>query len=91
MVVAALAWFTATGHAGIATLIVAASLLALLGTLFDASAYALLPTVVPPEGLARANARLQAGTAVAGGFVGAPPWPASSSPSPPHCRSPPTP
>ncbi|WP_349879708.1 MFS transporter [Micromonospora sp. HUAS YX12] len=72
VVVAALAWSVATGHAGIATLVVAASLLALLGTLFDASAYALLPTVVPPEGLAHANARLQAGTAVAGGFVGAP-------------------
>ncbi|MFD6695483.1 MFS transporter [Micromonospora aurantiaca (nom. illeg.)] len=72
VVVAALAWSVATGHAGIATLVVVASLLALLGTLFDASAYALLPTVVPPEGLAGANARLQAGTAVAGGFVGAP-------------------
>ncbi|MEU2699795.1 MFS transporter [Micromonospora aurantiaca (nom. illeg.)] len=72
VVVAALAWSVATGHAGIATLVVVASLLALLGTLFDASAYALLPTVVPPERLAGANARLQAGTAVAGGFVGAP-------------------
>ncbi|MFI7219321.1 MFS transporter [Micromonospora maritima] len=72
VVVAALAWLVATGQAGIATLAAAASLLALLGTLFDASAFALLPAVVRPAALARANARLQAGTTVAGGFVGAP-------------------
>ncbi|MET7834038.1 MFS transporter [Micromonospora sediminicola] len=72
VVVAALAWLVATGQAGITTLAAAALLLALLGTLFDASAFALLPAVVPPTALARANAHLQAGTTVAGGFVGAP-------------------
>ncbi|WBC13201.1 MFS transporter [Micromonospora sp. WMMA1998] len=72
VVVAALAWLVATGQAGITTLAAAALLLALLGTLFDASAFALLPAVVRPAALARANAHLQAGTTVAGGFVGAP-------------------
>ncbi|MFI7075231.1 MFS transporter [Micromonospora sediminicola] len=72
VVVAALAWLVATGQAGITTLAAAALLLALLGTLFDASAFALLPAVVRPAALPRANARLQAGTTVAGGFVGAP-------------------
>ncbi|WP_422744580.1 MFS transporter [Micromonospora sp. WMMD754] len=72
VVVAALAWLVATGQAGITTLAAAALLLALLGTLFDASAFALLPAVVRPAALPRANAHLQAGTTVAGGFVGAP-------------------
>ncbi|MCW3845411.1 MFS transporter [Micromonospora yasonensis] len=72
VVVAALAVLVATGRAGVATLAVAAFLLAALGTLFDAASFALLPSLVPPAALASANGRLQAGTAVAGGFLGAP-------------------
>ncbi|RKN46381.1 MFS transporter [Micromonospora endolithica] len=72
VVVAALAVAVALDRAGVAVLVVAAFLLAALGTFFDAAAFALLPSVVPPEELPRANGRLQAGTAVAGGLVGAP-------------------
>lgn len=43
-----------------------------MGTLFDSASFALLPTVVSPAALPRANGRLQAGSAVAGGFLGAP-------------------
>ena len=71
-VVAALAVLVATGRAGVATLAVAALLLATLGTVFDAASFALLPSLVPPATLPTANGRLQAGTAVAGGFLGAP-------------------
>ncbi|MGS2619384.1 MFS transporter [Micromonospora sp. LZ34] len=71
-VVAALAVAVAVDRAGVAALLVVAFLLATLGTLFDAAAFALLPAVVPPAALARANGRLQAGTAVVGGFLGAP-------------------
>ncbi|WP_051723753.1 MFS transporter [Micromonospora chokoriensis] len=71
-VVAALAVAVALDHARIAALLVAAFLLAALGTLFDSASFALLPTVVPPDALPRANGRLQAGSAVAGGFLGAP-------------------
>ncbi|MGW4291511.1 MFS transporter [Micromonospora chersina] len=72
VVVAALAVLVATGRAGVAALAAAAFLLATLGTLFDASAFALLPSLVSPAGLATANGRLQAGTAVAGGLLGTP-------------------
>ncbi|MGN9775037.1 MFS transporter [Micromonospora sp. H33] len=72
VVVGALAVAVATGRAGVATLLVAAFLLATLGTLSDAVAFALLPALVPPDALPRANGRLQAGAAVAGGFLGAP-------------------
>ncbi|MGQ5260753.1 MFS transporter [Micromonospora sp. ZYX-F-536] len=71
-VVAALAVAVALDRAGIAVLLVAAFLLAALGTLFDSASFALLPALVPPAALPRANGRLQAGTAVAGGFLGAP-------------------
>ncbi|MFC4019567.1 MFS transporter [Micromonospora sp. GCM10011542] len=71
-VVAALAVAVALDRAGIAALLVAALLLAALGTLFDAASFALLPALVPPAALPRANGRLQAGTALAGGFLGAP-------------------
>ncbi|MEE6258535.1 MFS transporter [Plantactinospora sonchi] len=60
------------GPVGAVLLAGCAFLLATLGTLFDAAAFAMLPAVVPAERLAAANGRLQAGTAVAGGFVGAP-------------------
>ncbi|MCO1596386.1 MFS transporter [Micromonospora sp. RHAY321] len=71
-VVAALAVAVALDRAGVAVLLVAAFLLAALGTLFDSASFALLPALVPPAALPRANGRLQAGTAVAGGFLGAP-------------------
>ncbi|MET8352736.1 MFS transporter [Micromonospora sp. NPDC005206] len=72
VVVAALAVAVAFDRAGVLALLVAAFLLAALGTLFDAASFALLPALVPPAALPRANGRLQAGTAVAGGFLGAP-------------------
>ncbi|MEH0845102.1 MFS transporter [Micromonospora sp. CPCC 205711] len=71
-VVAGLAVAVATGRADLTVLAGAAFLLAGLGALFDAAAFALLPAVVPAAALPRANGRLQAGTAVAGGFLGAP-------------------
>ncbi|WP_435206139.1 MFS transporter [Micromonospora sp. bgisy143] len=71
-VVAALAVAVAADRAGIGLLLVAAFLLAALGTLFDSASFALLPALVPPAALPRANGRLQAGAAVAGGFLGAP-------------------
>ncbi|MGC4768849.1 MFS transporter [Micromonospora sp. DT44] len=71
-VVAAVAVAVAFDRAGIGLLLVAAFLLAALGTLFDAASFAMLPALVPPAALPRANGRLQAGSAVAGGFLGAP-------------------
>ncbi|MFF5172406.1 MFS transporter [Micromonospora sp. NPDC000089] len=71
-VVGALAVAVATGRAGIAVLAGAAFLLATLGALFDAASFALLPALVPPTALPTANGLLQAGAAVAGGFVGVP-------------------
>ncbi|TDC39880.1 MFS transporter [Micromonospora sp. 15K316] len=70
--VAALAVAVATGRAGVLTLLLVAFLLAALASLFDAASFALLPSVVPATALPRANGRLQAGTAVAGGLIGAP-------------------
>lgn len=72
VLVAALAVLVGTGRAGIGVLAVVAFLLAALGTFFDAASFALLPSLVPPAALPTANGRLQAGTAVAGGFLGAP-------------------
>ncbi|MEV5763282.1 MFS transporter [Micromonospora sp. NPDC052213] len=71
-VVGGLAVAVALDRAGVAALVATAFLLAALGTLFDAAAFAMLPSVVPPAALSHANGRLQAGTAVAGGFLGAP-------------------
>ncbi|SCE80315.1 MFS transporter [Micromonospora chokoriensis] len=71
-VVAALAVAVALHRAGVWVVLVAAFLLAALGTLFDSASFALLPALVPPDALPRANGRLQAGSAVAGGFLGAP-------------------
>ncbi|TDB75661.1 MFS transporter [Micromonospora sp. KC723] len=70
--VAVLAVAVAVDRAGVAVLVAAAFLLATLGVLFDAAAYALLPALVTPAVLPTANGRLQAGTAVAAGFLGAP-------------------
>ncbi|MCG5467670.1 MFS transporter [Micromonospora sp. LAH09] len=72
VVVAALAVTVALDRVGVLVLLVAAFLLATLGTLFDSASFALLPALVPPDALPRANGRLQAGSAVAGGFLGAP-------------------
>ncbi|MFK3982602.1 MFS transporter [Micromonospora sp. NPDC050397] len=72
VLVGALAVLVLTGSVGIGALAVVAFLLAGLGALFDAAAFAVLPSVVPAERLPAANGRLAAGTAVAGGFVGAP-------------------
>lgn len=72
ILVAGLAALVAAGQADIPALAAAAFLLATLGTFFDASAFALLPDLVDPDRLATANGRLQAGAAVAGGFVGTP-------------------
>ena len=70
--VAALAALVLTGQVHIGALAAAAFLLAALGTLFDAAAFAVLPAVVPADRLPAANGRLSAGTAVVSGFVGAP-------------------
>ncbi|RZT81843.1 MFS-type transporter involved in bile tolerance (Atg22 family) [Micromonospora violae] len=71
-VVAALAVVVALNQVSVLVLLVAAFVLAALGTLFDSASFALLPALVPPDALPRANGRLQAGSAVAGGFLGAP-------------------
>ncbi|WP_319460615.1 MFS transporter [Micromonospora sp. RTP1Z1] len=70
--VAALAVLVASGRAGMAALAVATFLLATLATVFDAASFAVLPSIVAPAALPTANGRLQAGTTVAGGFLGAP-------------------
>ncbi|WFE50971.1 MFS transporter [Micromonospora sp. WMMD1155] len=71
-VVAALAVAVVLDRADVPVLLVTAFVLATLGTLFDSASFALLPALVPPDALPRANGRLQAGSAVAGGFLGAP-------------------
>ncbi|MFD8379456.1 MFS transporter [Streptomyces sp. NPDC059679] len=60
------------GHATIGLLLALAFALTTLQTLFDNAATALLPSVVAPDGLSRANARLMTGQEVMGRFVGAP-------------------
>ncbi|MEO3770888.1 MFS transporter [Micromonospora sp. B9E7] len=72
VVVAALAVAVALHRTSVLVLLVAAFLLATLGTLFDSASFALLPALVPPDALPRANGQLQAGSAVVGGFLGAP-------------------
>ncbi|WP_231929722.1 MFS transporter [Micromonospora inositola] len=71
-VVAGLAVLVATDRAGVLVLAATAALLAALGTLFDAASFAVLPSLVPRAALPTANGRLQAGAALAGGFLGAP-------------------
>ncbi|MEU5640438.1 MFS transporter [Streptomyces milbemycinicus] len=60
------------GHATIGLLLALAFALTTLQTLFDNASTALLPSVVAPEALSRANARLMTGQEVMGRFVGAP-------------------
>jgi MFS family permease len=62
----------ALGHASIGLLIALAFALTTLQTLFDNAATALLPSLVPAETLASANARLMTGQQLAGGFLAAP-------------------
>jgi MFS family permease len=66
------ALLVATSEVHVGALAGCAFMLAALGTLFDAAAFAVLPALVPADRLAVANGRLQAGAAVAGGLVGAP-------------------
>ncbi|MGN9916406.1 MFS transporter [Micromonospora palomenae] len=72
VVVAALAGAVAVDGAGVPALVATAFLLAALSVLFDAASFALLPALVPAAALPAANGRLQAGTALAGGLLGAP-------------------
>lgn len=72
LLMAAFAVAVALGHASIALLIALAFVLATLQTLFDNAATALLPSLVSPEALGSANARLMTGQQIAGGFVAAP-------------------
>ncbi|MGP2442840.1 MFS transporter [Streptomyces sp. JW3] len=60
------------GHGSIALLIALAFLLTTLQTLFDNAATALLPTLVRPDALGSANARLLTGQRIAGGLLGGP-------------------
>ena len=62
VVVAALAVMVALDRVSVLVLLAAAFLLAALGTLFDSASFALLPALVPPDALPRANGRLQAGS-----------------------------
>ncbi|MFF5916860.1 MFS transporter [Streptomyces flavochromogenes] len=66
----------ALGHAGIALLLVLAFALTTLQTLFGNAATALLPSLVPADTLAGANARLMTGQQLAGGLLAAPLVPA---------------
>lgn len=66
----------ALGHASLALLFVLAFALTTLQTLFDNAATALLPSLVPGDALAGANARLMTGQQLAGGILAAPLVPA---------------
>ncbi|MFJ3660375.1 MFS transporter [Streptomyces sp. NPDC090119] len=72
LLVAAFALAVALGHASIPLLIALAFSLTALQTLFDNAATALLPSVVRPESLGSANARLMTGQQLAGGLLGGP-------------------
>ncbi|MBD0709213.1 MULTISPECIES: MFS transporter [unclassified Streptomyces] len=72
VLLAGFALAVALGHAGIALLLVLAFTLTTLQTLFDNAATALLPTLVPTEALAGANARLMTGQQLAGGLLATP-------------------
>ncbi|MBE1486161.1 MFS transporter [Plantactinospora soyae] len=72
VLVGGFALLVATSEVHVGVLAGCAFLLATLGTFFDAAAFAVLPALVPADRLAVANGRLQAGTAMAGGLVGAP-------------------
>ncbi|MYQ60782.1 MFS transporter [Streptomyces sp. SID4926] len=70
--VAAFALAVATGHASIGLLLVLAFALTSMETLFDNAATALLPALVPPERLGRANSRLMTGQQLVKTVVGLP-------------------
>jgi MFS family permease len=63
VLVAAFAVAVASGLPGLWPLLACAFLLGTVGTLFDAAAFAILPSLVPADRLAAANGHLQAGTA----------------------------
>jgi MFS family permease len=71
-VVGALAWVIAMDQAGLAVIYGVAFLLGSAETMFDTSAEAIIPTLVPSKDLTSANGRLQAVEWVAGTFVGPP-------------------
>ncbi|MFD7303708.1 MFS transporter [Streptomyces pharetrae] len=72
LLVAGFAVAVALGHASIPLLIGLAFTLTTLQTLFDNAATALLPTVVHPDALGSANARLMTGQRIAGGLLAGP-------------------
>src|SRR5690606_6239916 len=72
LLVLALAVVVATGQASVPVLVAFALAASTIGTLFDASSFAILPELVPADRLPMANGRLQAGTTVSGGLLGAP-------------------
>ncbi|MEU4654311.1 MFS transporter [Streptomyces sp. NPDC023723] len=72
LAVAGFAAAVGLGHGSIALLIALAFLLTTLQTLFDNAATALLPTLVRPDALGSANARLLTGQRAAGGLLGGP-------------------
>ncbi|WP_405802156.1 MFS transporter [Streptomyces sp. NBC_01506] len=76
VLMAGFALAVALGHGTIALLLALAFLLTTFQTLFDNAATALLPSVVPRDALAGANARLMTGQQVAGSFLAAPLVPA---------------
>ncbi|MFD5113257.1 MFS transporter [Streptomyces sp. NPDC058391] len=69
---AAFAVAVGLGQASIALLIALAFVLTTLQTLFDNAATALLPSLVPPQALGSANARLMTGQQIANAFLAAP-------------------
>ncbi|RFU82455.1 MFS transporter [Streptomyces triticagri] len=62
----------ARGDASIGLLLAVAFTLTTLQTVFDNAATAFLPALLPQQALGSANARLQTGQQIAGGFVAAP-------------------
>ncbi|MFI6206710.1 MFS transporter [Streptomyces sp. NPDC051041] len=72
LLVAAFAVAVACGHVSIGLLVALAFALTTLQTLFDNAATALLPSLVGPDALGSANARLMTGQRVAGGLLGGP-------------------
>lgn len=72
LLVAALAAAVATGRASVPLLMVFAFALSTVGTLFDSSAFAILPELVPADRLPAANGRVQVGSTIAGGLLGSP-------------------
>ncbi|GAA2428404.1 MFS transporter [Streptomyces glaucus] len=72
LLVAAFAVAVACGHVSIGLLVALAFALTTLQTLFDNAATALLPSLVGPDALGSANARLMSGQRIAGGLLGGP-------------------